>query len=403
MNPLLLEIARNRKPVEQVLLGLDSDNPAESLAAGQKLVATAKNAGLSMRDYCRLAIDPNAGEFKGSGLNGYEVALAHLGLPFKDDLDQGIVLQAASETFQFKPGTRAFFPEVIDDVVQWKYRQSSIENVSGMLANSRGTNSVELITRVVDDKAEDYQQTGVIAEGARIPIRTLKTDSKSVTFHKFGGGYEFTYEFERRISLDIVTPYANRIEREVQIGQVGIVTDLLINGDGVNPAASVTNASALGLQFTGHAAISAGRMNWEIFLKWLIARAQAGVPIDTVLGNWDMYFEWERMFATPAYNAGVTMVDVLAKAGVQTAIDNPRFNQKVSFEVSSAAPASKLVGFIKGETVEELVENGSDIEESVRSVENQKVRYVKTKNAGYRLVFADTRDILNLDAVAANP
>jgi hypothetical protein len=402
MNPLLLEIARNRRPADQVLAGLLSDNPSESLNAGQKLVATAKNAGLSMRDYCRLAIDPNVGAFKGSGLNGYEVALAHLGLPFRDDLDQGIVLQAAAETFQFKPGTRAFFPEVVDDVVQWKYRQSSIESVSGMLANSRGTNGVELITRVVDDKAEDYQQTGVIAEGARIPIRSLKTDSKSVTFHKFGGGYEFTYEFERRISLDIVTPYANRIEREVQIGQVGIVTDLLINGDGVNGAASVTNASTLAASIIGNGAIAAGRMNWEIFLKWLITRAQAGVPVDTVLGNWDMFFEWERMFATPQYQ-GMTMTDVLAKAGVQVAIENPRFNQKVNFEVSSSAPASKLVGFIKGETVEELNENGSDIEESVRSIENQKVRYVKTKNAGYRLVFADTRDILNLDAVTADP
>lgn len=401
MNELLLEIARNRKPVEQVLLGIDSDNPQESLAAGQTLVAKAKNAKLSLRDYMRLAVDPNAGEFKGSGLNGYEIALAHLGLPFRDDLDQGIVLQAAAETFQFKPGTRAFFPEVVDDVVQYKYRQDGIENVSGLLANSRGTNGVELITKIIDDKAEDYQQTGVIAEGARIPIRSLKTDQKSVTFHKFGGGYEFTYEFERRISLDIVTPYANRIEREVQIGQVAIVTGLLVNGDGVNPAAPVTNASALAALIPNNGASAAGQMNWEIFLKWLVQRAQAGVPIDTVVGNWDMFYEWQRMFATPTANAGATLVELLGKAGVQTAIANPRFNQSVQFQVSSSAAANQLIGFTRGETIEELNENGSDIEESVRSIENQKVRYVKTKNTGYRLVFGDTRSILNMDAVAA--
>jgi hypothetical protein len=84
-----------------------------------------------------------------------------------------------------------------------------------MLANSRGTQRRRADHRVIDDKADDYQQTGVIAEGARIPIRSLKTDQKSVTFHKFGGGYEFTYEFERRVSLDVVTPYANRVDREV--------------------------------------------------------------------------------------------------------------------------------------------------------------------------------------------
>jgi hypothetical protein len=397
----LLDIARNRKPVDQVLVGLDSENPAESLSAGQTLVARAKEAQIPMRDYLRLAIDPNAGDYKGAGLNGYEVALAHLGLPVKNDMDEGILLQAAGETFQFRPGTRALFPEVIDDVVQWKYRQNQTEKVDGLIANSRGTDGVELITKIIDDKAEDYQQTGVIAEGARIPIRSLKSDQKSVIFHKFGGGYEFTYEFERRVSLDVVTPYANRVNREAGLGQVAIVTNLLINGDGVNPAASVTNASDLAAGIVDNAAVSAGRMNWEIFLKWCMARAQAGVPIDTVVGNYDMAFEWERMFATPTSANGPTMVEILAAAGVQAAIENPRFSQRVNFEVSSTAPANKLIGFIRGETVEELVENGSDIEESVRAIENQKVRYVKTKNHGYRLVFADTRDILNLDAVAA--
>jgi hypothetical protein len=401
MNPLLLEIARNRRPVDVVLAGFLDDNPAASTAAGQKLVAAAKNAGLTVRDYCRLAIDPEQGAYKGAGLNGYECALAYLGLPARDDIDQGVLLQAASETFQFKPGTRAFFPEVIEDMVQWNYRQDQIESVVPMLANSRGTSSVELITRVIDDKEADYQQTGVIAEGARIPIRTLKTDSKSVTFHKFGGGYEFTYEFERRVSLDVVTPYANRVAREAQIGQVAIVTDLLVNGDGVNPAAPVVNASDLGAAIVDNAAVSAGRLDWEIFLKWLISRAQAGTPVDTVIGNWDMAFEWERMFAKPTTAQGPTLVDILAKAGVQTAIENPRFSSNVKFAVSSAAPAAKLIGIIKGETVEELKENGSDIEESIRSLENQKVRFVKTVNHGYRLVFADTRSILNLDAVPA--
>lgn len=398
----LLDIARNRRPVTEVLAGLDSENPVESLKAGQVLVAKAKEAGITMRDYLRLAIDPNAGDFKGSGLNGYEVSLAHLGLPVQNDMDQGILLQAAGETFQFRPGTRALFPEVIDDVVQWKYRQNQTEKVDGMLANSRGSDGVELITKIIDDKAEDYQQTGVIAEGARIPIRSLKTDQKSVIFHKFGGGYEFTYEFERRVSLDVVTPYANRVNREAGLGQVAIVTGLLVNGDGVNGAAPVTNASDLAASIVDNAKVSAGRMNWEIFLRWLMARAQAGLPIDTVVGNYDMAFEWERMFATPTSNNGPTMVEILAAAGVQAAIENPRFSQRVNFEVSSTAPASKLIGFIRGETVEELVENGSDIEESVRAIENQKVRYVKTKNHGYRLVFGDTRNILNLDAVTAD-
>jgi hypothetical protein len=142
--------------------------------------------------------------------------------------------------------------------------------------------------------------------------------------------------------------------------------------------------------------IVAGVLNWEIFLRWLMNRAKAGTPVDTIVGNYDLWFAWQRMFATPTANAGKPAGAILADAGVDVAIANPRFDFNVTFQVASQAPAGKLIGFRKAETLEELVESGSDIEESVRAVENQKVRYVRTENKGYRLVFGDTREILNL-------
>jgi len=395
----LLTIRDNRKPAEQVLAQLKDKNLAASLAAGQNIVAAAKNAKLALPDYLRLAIDPNEGAYKGAKMDGFEAALAYLDLPIRDDYSQGILLQAAAETFTTFPGTRAMFPAVIDNVLQWKYRQDSIENVQNLVSQSRNINGVEMITTVVDDKPEDYQQTGVINEGARIPIRSLRLSEKSVKFFKFGGGYEFTYEFERRASLDVITPYAARQQREVEIGQTAIATSILINGDGVNAAAPVVNASDLAATFpaSGQPTTAAGRINWEVFLKWLVTRAQAGIPIDTIVGNYDTYMEWLRMFSVPTANAGVPQMELLQRAGVGVAIQNPNFNLNLNFALSSTAPANKLIGFVKGETLEELVENGSDIEESVRAIENQKVRYVKTTNKGYRLVFGDTRTILNLN------
>lgn len=395
----LLTILKNRKPAEDVLGPVLHENMAASLSAGQKLVQLAKEARLSLPDYLRLAVNPDEGRFKGSKLDGFECALAYLNLPVKDDFAQGVLLQAAAETFTTFPGTRAMFPAVIDSILQWKYRQDQIENVNNLIAQSRTINGVEMITTVVDDKAEDYQQTGVIAEGTRIPIRSLRTSEKSVKFFKFGGGIEFTYEFERRASLDLITPYASRMQREVEIGQTAVVTSLLINGDGVNAAAPVVNAADLAAAYpvSGRPTTAAGRLNWEVFLAWLVSRAKAGAPVDTIVGNYDLYLEWVRMFATPSANAGAPQIEQLRAAGVQVAVQNPQFNLNVNFALSSTAPASQLIGFIKGETVEELVENGSDIEESVRAIENQKVRYVKTTNKGYRLVFGDTRSILNLN------
>lgn len=396
MKTSLLAILGKRKPAEALLAGLKDANPAASLSAGQILVADAKKAGLSLPDYLRLAVNVDEGNYKGSGLDGYEASLAFLNLPIRDDFQHGILLEAAAETFQTFPGTRALFPPVIDDVLQWKYRQDQLESVNYIVAQSRTVNGIEMVTTVVDDKAGDYQQTGVIAEGSNIPVRSIKTTEKSVKFYKFGGGFQFTYEFERRASLDLITPYAARMQREVEIGQMAMATALLINGDGVAPAAPVVTATSLVTGMPNPPAVVSGVMNWEVFLKWMINQAQAGVSVDTVVGNYDMYFAWQRMFATPTANLGPSQVELLAKAGVQTAIDNPRFNFNVNFALSSTAPANKLVGLVKNETLEELVENGSDIEESVRSIENQTVKYVKTTNRGYRLPFSDTRSILHL-------
>lgn len=390
----LIDLARSRDAAEVVLAKLVSDKKAESLQAGQEIIQSSRELGISARDYLRLAVDPSKGEMKNSELDGYETALAYLSLPVQDDFSKGVVLQAAAETFQTFPGVRALFPEVVDDIVQWKYRQEQLESVDGIVSQSRTVAGVEMITTVIDDKADDYQQYGVIAEGARIPVRSIRATEHAVKFYKFGGGYEFTYEFNRRASLDLIAPYAARMQREVAIGQVAIATSMLINGDAVNGAATVTDADTLATAVGG--THTAGKIEWDILLKWLMERAKAGTPVDTVVGNWDMHFQWLKMFAAPSIGQGIPQIEVLRQAGVNLAEANPRFRFNVNFQVSSTAPASKLIGFSKADTLEELVETGSDIEESQRAIENQKVKYVRTKNNGYRLIFGDTRDILDL-------
>jgi hypothetical protein len=390
----LVELLKTAAPAEVALAKLTSDNRGESLQAGQTLVASAKQLGVSARDYLRLAVDPTKGEFANDTLDGYETALMALNLPTMDNFSKGVVLQAAAETFQTFPGVRALFPEVIDDIVHWKYRQNNLESTAGIVSQTRNVNGVEMLTTVIDDNAEDYQQYGMIAEGARIPVRSIRGSQHSVRFFKFGGGYEWTYEFARRAGLDIIAPYAQRLESEIERGKLGVAVNMLINGDAVHAPATVTNGKTIATDVG--ATYKAGQVNWEVLLKWLVARAQAGVPVDTIVGNWDMAFEWNRMFSTPGITPGTPQIEILRAAGVNAAEANPSFNFNLKFEVSSSAPAQKLIGFSKADTLEELVETGSDIEESQQAIENQKVKYVKTKNNGYRLIYGDTRDILDL-------
>lgn len=385
MTDSLLDIKRGN--VGDVVGALLSKSPMESSEAGQKMVREAARFGINVRDYLTLSINPEG------DLNGYELALHALDLPFKNDFENGILLQAANSTFQTFPGTRAMFPEVIDDMLRWANRQDQFESALPMISNSRTVNGIEMVSTVVDDDSQD-RDTFTISEGGRIPVRTIRTSETTVKFYKHGSALRTTYEFNRRASLDLLTPYANRIARELERSKATAAFNVLSNGDGVAAAAVVTDQSSLAAG--AGATHAAGVLNWTIFIYWLIQRAKIGVPVDTIIGNWDTAFAWAKLWAVSGSDtvSDADNVDrVLGKMGIN-GLKVPLPN----FALSSGAAAGQIMGITKGETLEELVEAGSNIQESERSILNQVVNYVKTENTGYRLVYADTREIYDYAA-----
>lgn len=393
------EILNDRKAPEasKLLTDLRSESRSASIEAGTNLVVKARDYGLDLRDFLTLAIDPrlsdNPENYRADNrfLNGYEATLQHLNLPVREDLAEGIVLQAASDTFQTFPGTRALFPEVVDDMVKFKYRQDQIEKVAPLLAGSRTISGVEMLSTVIDDKQADYQADQAIAEMARIPIRTIRTTQYSVSIYKHGMGYRTSYEFERRARIDLLTPYAARSAREIEMSKVKAATALLVNGDAVYGAPTTTAQSSWKSGATN------GTLNWEGLTAWFVDSAKKGVPIDTVVGNWDAYLLWLKLFGMPVSNYSRTDSDNLAAVGFNVQAV-PLLGGTINFALSSTMTAGRLLGMSKADTLEELVEAGSLISESERSIQNQTVTYVKTENIGYRLVFGDSRSVYNYNA-----
>lgn len=380
--------------VKSLALKLKDENTGADF--GLKLAKEAENFGLGVRDYLLIA-GATQTDHSGEGLNVYEKLLVELNLPIRNDFERGVYLQAASDTFATYSGTRALFPEVIDDVVRWANRQDQLEQVAPMLANSRTINGVEMLSTVVNDDSAD-RDTYMIAEGANIPVRTIRTSEQRVKIYKHGYAIRSTYEFNRRASVDMLVPYANRIARDLEISKVKVATTILINGDGAYGAAPVVNQSSYNT-ITGVNATN-GKISWQHILAWLVARAQAGTPIDTVVMNWDGYFQWLMMFTTQQANAGVTTAEALQKAGVTISQSPALINLALKIQpvLSSSCPANKLIGYSKGDTLEELIEANSNIQETERAIRNQTVTVVKTENTGYRLVFGDTRSIFNYNA-----
>jgi hypothetical protein len=385
-----------RQGADVVLAGIRDPNPSVSKDAGLRLVSAASGYGLNLRDYLTLAVDPEKGDTKGADMSGYEASLVHLQLPVKNDFRHGITLEAAANTFQTFTGSRALFPEVVDDMLKWLNRQVTFESVQPFLANSRTINAVEMIHTLVNDDSAD-RKTFTVSELGRIPIRNITTTQNAVGIFKHGSGYRTSYEFQRRVRMDVLVPFANRVARELELSKVVQATGILINGDGTTQgsAAGVVTQSS----FSGQVANVTTVISYERLLRWLVSRAKLGVPVDVVVGNYKALVDWIMLF-TPTIAGNVAQAEALAaKGGAQLSpVRIPDLLVPVEFALSNSVPDNQLVGITKGETLEELVEAGSLISESENSILNQSITYVRTENTGYKLAFYDTRSVYNYGA-----
>lgn len=389
----LLELSKNKRS----LTSLDSllGNVSESQKAAEILLAEVKEYGLSLPNFFRLAIDMSddaAAPYKAAGMDGYEAVLAYLHLPVKNDLSNGIMLAQAGDTFKSYPGTRILFQPVIDEVLRFSTRQDQIERIDNIVGSSRSVSGIEMIS-IVAESDEDAEGTWTIAEGANIPVRTIKTAEQAVKWWKHGSGYEFTYEFDRRASIDVLTPYAARIARRLELSKVRAATSILINGDGVHGAAPVVYQEDLMKEIDSTAENTPNKIDYAAFLKWLLSMAKKGTAIDTILGNYDTYLMYMLLF-TPTMSGNRSEAEAVAAAGGPNLTASiPGLFVPIKFAVSSAMPDKQLLGFIKAETLQELVEEGSQIAESERYIRSQRVIFVKTETTGYKLIFGDTRSI----------
>jgi hypothetical protein len=381
---------------EAVAALLMTISKSDSKENGMALVKEAASFGLNLRDYLTLAVDTKGGEDKWKGYNGYEAIKVALNLPHANDFEAGITLQAAANTFNTYAGTRAMFPEVIDDMLKFKTLQDNkVENIASIVGQSRTVSQREMIsTYYEDDLADGSTNTNTIAELGKIPVNSVRTSQSSVSFGKRGSGIELSYEFTREASLDIISPFAARIARTLEKSKVAAATNILIYGDGVNVAAEVQAFSGFGA--TGGAINAA---NYKALAKFLMSNANNGYVFDTFVVNFDMYVELMFM-AQPVIGAGaISTVDFMVGKGapaISTTL--PFMNGMVNVVLSSSVPAKRIIAMTKAECIEELVMAGGNISESERSITNQSITYVKTEETGYKLAVPKARVVLDVAA-----
>lgn len=377
-----------KRKLSEICNPLLSENDTEALNSAERLVKEANSYGLPLDQFCDLAVDLSDGEEKamydnGKGLSGFEQVMLKMNLPMRNNFKDQVTLAQASDTFATKPGSRIMFPYAIDNVLRWNNNLDQMEKVSDIVSSSRTVNGQELI-RIVAEDDENARKSFRIGEGAAVPVRKVRYSSRAVTFYKHGSGIEYTYEFERRAALDIITPFAARVQRDLEISKMRSATEIMINGDGVNAAAKELDQATLDAGATN------GKVSYDGLLAALAQAIKAYHPIDTIAGNIDAYLQLAKLFGTAAVSSAYAVDQQAAKGGPQFMALRNIFSP-VQFVLDSAVPDGKLLMFNRPDTLEELVEANSRVAEEDRNVRSQTVSYYRTENTGYSLIYPDCR------------
>ena len=366
---------------------LASGDTRESVDAAIALSSDSNELGVSIELLLHQFIEPTA------ELNAVESVFAELNIPLSPSGEEGaMMLAATSDSFTTNLGLKVLLPILIDNIIRAAQNTVPFENVEDLLASTRNVTGAQLLTDILYDKnTADSYGTFRIAEGGRIPVRTLKTSQGAVQFYKHGSGIEISYEVTRRMSPDVLVPFANRIAFERGQSEMLAAIEILINGDGIKPAAPVETLATFDGVTTGKL-----RDRAEGFMKWLMAASKAGRPIDTIVVNYDSLFELSFMF--PVQNTANVPAVGVGNVGQQAVGMTVSFAKGLSLNlkvvVSAGIGANQILGFRKGETLERLIETGSAVQETETSVRNQMLTYVNTINSGFNIAYGESRRVL---------
>lgn len=221
-----------KRSIEEVLGGLKNTEATKSIEAAADLLHDMRNSGVGMREYLNQAIDLSnkesafAANLSGSNMTGYEAALAYLNLPLKDDKIFGMALATASDTFATYPGTSALFPVYQEDVLRINIDTPWNPGVSSLVASSIEVTGNQVQWDVADWNDANFValdgssfKTFIVAEGAEIPTRSVKSSKTSVAMYKHGAGYKFTEEFMRRAKLDVISPFLAEVTQTLELSK----------------------------------------------------------------------------------------------------------------------------------------------------------------------------------------
>lgn len=366
-------------------LSLKDDEKINVQAADIEAAAT---EGISLSTYLNQKYADTVAKFNGE-LDAFDIALLSKGIIVKDNLQFGIQ-SSSMMTFFTTNENRALFPEfVIRQLRQISGMPSIINSIVASTRVITGDSAKQVVLDLsktpAGSKNKQALQKRRIAEGANIPVATLKLGEIAIKIYKYGIGVKATYEVLRRTTIDMFRKQMELVSLQAGYDEVGAVIDVILNGDGNTNPAEVIRASELNTDAVE------GKLDEVSLIKFLVDRAPFNY--DTLLVDKEVYTQICTILMDKNLTNSINpQVNFTFPQGL---LNNLQVIYSEDLDVT-ADGKHQIIGLAKNYAIEKTIEAGSMINEVSKTVENQTQLAVMTENAGFNKIDSRASAILVL-------
>ena len=346
--------------------------------------------GVSLSTYLNNKYADIVKKFDGE-LDAFDIALLSKGIIVKDNLEFGIQ-SSSMMTFFTTDENKILFPEFM--IRQLRQHSGRPSIINDLLASTRvitGDAAKQVVLDLTDTPAGKKNKQALqkrrIAEGADIPVATLKLGEMAIKIYKYGIGVKATYEVLRRTTIDMFRKQMELVNVQATYDEVGAVIDVVVNGDGNTNPAKVYTATELNPDATE------GKLDEVTLVKFLVE--QSPINFDTLIVDKEVYTQICTTLMdknlTNAINPKITF------EFPQGLLSSLRVIYSEDLELTSDKK-HQVIGLAKNYAIEKVLEAGSTIQEVSKAIQNQTQLAVMTENAGFSKLDSRASAILKLAA-----
>jgi hypothetical protein len=385
--------------------------PMGTKDAGLDHYKRASDLGMTLWQYFEL-IQPSKPD---DNLTAFERQLQLSGIITKSDATRGLFASTGEYFFQSdRPGSAILFPALLQKTALWA-KMNQVCDINRIVSTTRtiaGTSSYQSL--FIDDSAI-VGGANATAHGRRFrvdqrghfPSVKIGWSETASAVTKHGVKLDWTYEFVRRASIELMTTVVARIMLQDQQELFNEAISVAISGDGTaaSPAAMVKKFRHAGVATANDIVISAsspaGKITYEGYLKFI--GGFKPYNINVIVGNTATLTKLILM-DRPNMDPAQIITTLLTQSSSQGKITADQFNGQlfpnVTFYPSEAVGNDIIVGFDTQFAMERVIELGSDIQEISRVVENQTEAMVISIADGVSKIFPSAIQVLDFSAAS---